>query len=194
MKSTTEVLLSFLQYVDHLKRLPRTGWLFAGVANPESVADHTSGTALLALVLGDMINASPTDHGLDRPLVMELLLRMALLHDLPESIITDLPKRATLALSKESKRSAEIAALQDIVDGLPAHEQYCKLVADYSDELSPEARLLKDVDKLEMIHQALQYERQGHRNLNEFWQTHQWHYAISQKLFVAMTKERLFAD
>ena len=50
-------LLNLLAHTNHLKHLPRTGWLFAGVAAPESIAEHTCVTALLVLFLGEQLNA-----------------------------------------------------------------------------------------------------------------------------------------
>ena len=45
-------LLTMLLQANRLKTTPRTGWAMRGVPRPESVADHSHGTALVALVLG----------------------------------------------------------------------------------------------------------------------------------------------
>ncbi|MED5309117.1 MAG: HD domain-containing protein, partial [Candidatus Thermoplasmatota archaeon] len=55
-----------------LKQLPRTGWVRSEVDNPESVAAHSWGMAVLALRLAP--------ENLD----MIKVLSMCLVHDLPE--------------------------------------------------------------------------------------------------------------
>ncbi|RME62468.1 MAG: HD domain-containing protein, partial [Caldilineae bacterium] len=81
-------LLGLFGQINHLKQLPRTGWLLAGVAQPESVADHTCATALYALFLALAINQAPSEHGLERPLDVERVVILALIHDLGESVLT----------------------------------------------------------------------------------------------------------
>ena len=53
-----------------LKQLPRTGWVRSNVENPESVAAHSWGMAILALRL------APNDIDLTK------VLSMCLVHDL----------------------------------------------------------------------------------------------------------------
>jgi putative hydrolase of HD superfamily len=87
----TAALRSLLDSANDLKRLPRTGWLLAGIRQPESVADHAYATTLLAMLLADAINADYAIAGLEEPLDVARVLRIALLHDLAESQLTDLP-------------------------------------------------------------------------------------------------------
>ncbi len=42
----------------HLKRLPRTGWLHAGIKYPESVAEHSHRTAMLAWMIAGLAEPS----------------------------------------------------------------------------------------------------------------------------------------
>jgi len=67
--------LKVLRAANRLKLVPRTGWLLRGVQPAESVADHTYGVALTALLLADLI-AELVDR--------ERLLILALLHDLAD--------------------------------------------------------------------------------------------------------------
>jgi putative hydrolase of HD superfamily len=87
-------VLSLLAHASILKRLPRTGWLLNGVTPCESVADHTTGVALLTLALAGAINADWQRAGLARPIDAGRAVMLATLHDLAESVITDLPKRS----------------------------------------------------------------------------------------------------
>ena len=179
----THPLHALLDQVNHLKQLPRTGWLLANVSQPESVADHTTATAILALFLAETVNRDLAANGLTAPLDVSKVVRLALLHDLAESELTDLPKRAALLLGEAAKHRAEAQAMGQILAGLPDAEGYLALWSEYDGGSTPEARLVKDADKLEMVHQALAYARRGHANLDEFVQDHLWRYAASRSLF-----------
>ncbi|MFZ1767676.1 MAG: HD family hydrolase [Caldilinea sp.] len=176
-------VLSLLAQASILKRLSRTGWLLNGVAPCESVADHTTGVALLTLALAGAINADWQRAGLERPINTGRAVMLAILHDLAESVITDLPKRSAQLLGSAAKHSAETAALTTILADLPSADDYATLWAEYDATSSPEARLVHDADALEMVHQAWQYARAGHRTLDEFWHGHRWHFRLCEHLF-----------
>ncbi|MDQ3248112.1 MAG: HD domain-containing protein [Chloroflexota bacterium] len=176
-------LLSLLNQANHLKQLPRTGWLFAGVSPVESVADHSFAVALLALFLAETVNATWATQGLAAPLVIEHVIQIALVHDLAESMLTDLPKRSADLLGRSAKHAAEAHAIAHLLTLLPNANFYQQCWTDYARGATPEARLVRDADKLEMVHQALCYARRGQTNLDEFWQGHTWHYAASAALF-----------
>ncbi len=186
---TAALTTAFLQTAAVLKVLPRTGWLLAGVTQPESVADHTWGTALLALVLAAEVNRDPAAHGLDAPLDSGRVVQIAVVHDLAECQVTDLPRRATQLLGKEVKARAETAALIEL-SRLAPNVELIALWREYDERSTPEGRLVGDADKLEMVCQALTYERSGNRNLGEFWQTHQWHYRVSEEMYAELVAAR----
>jgi putative hydrolase of HD superfamily len=179
--------LSFFALVDRvndLKQLPRTGWLLAGVSSPESIADHSLATALVALLLTDAINTDWQSQGLTQSLAGDRVLRIALVHDLGESLLTDLPKRSTDLLSRSIKQAAEAQAMTHLFQAIPNGAAYRQLWYEY------EAKVVRDADKLEMVHQAWRYEQRGHRNLHEFWQGHTWHYPLSRALFEQLCQQR----
>lgn len=143
--------VTFVQQALALKDQARRGWLRAGVGRPESVADHTWGVALLALAVAD---ARPD---LDRARLLEL----ALLHDLPEAITGDLVPGEYA--SKGEKTMRERDALEGMIAPLPVALR-ARLMARFEElatDASPEARLIHELDKLEMAFQAERYERQG---------------------------------
>jgi putative hydrolase of HD superfamily len=177
--------------INHLKQLPRTGWLLAGVTLPESVAEHSFATTLLAWQLAEAINVDWMTQGLQQPLDVNRVLRMALVHDLAESLLTDLPKRSTELIGRAIKYTAEAQATTQLFADAPGGDQAIKLWEEYAAGETPEAHLVHDADKLEMVHQALCYEARGHRNLAEFWQGHSWHYPISRALFAAWEQRRM---
>ncbi len=69
-----------------LERLPRSGWLLAGLQEAEPIAAHGLGTCLVALALGPKVEP---ELDLDRT------VSLAALHDAPEALLTDLPKVAS---------------------------------------------------------------------------------------------------
>lgn len=173
-----------------LKRLPRAGWLVAGVVQVESVAEHSFATAVLAMALGQAINRDPEGQGLTQPLDLGRVAQIALVHDLAESAITDLPHSATRYLGKDVKARAEAQAMRELA-GDDEPEGMLVLWQAYAEQEEPEARLVRDADKLEMIYQALVYELAGQRGLDEFWQDHGWHYPLSASLASALAAGRL---
>lgn len=151
-------IVDFFLTVGRLKRTPRSGWMVRGIPNPESVAEHVFRTAIIAMVLSDEL-------GLDT----ERVLRMALLHDLAESMILDLDKVSSSYLG-EAKRIAEDRAVEDLLSGLD--DRYLELWRELREGRSMEAKLVRLADALEMVIQALEYEEIGfsRRILDEFWQ------------------------
>jgi putative hydrolase of HD superfamily len=188
--SEIETLATLLDRANDLKRLPRMGWLLAGVAPAESVAEHSYGVAFLSLLLADAINDGWADEGLAEPLSVERTLRLALLHDLAESLLTDLPKRSSDLIGSAVKHAAEDEAMVALLSTLSDGESFLVLWQEYDAESTPEARLVKDADKLEMVHQALCYEQRGQANLEEFWQGHFWTYTASFTLFKTLLARR----
>jgi putative hydrolase of HD superfamily len=153
-------LLSLHTRMLSLKLLPRTGWLQRGVANAESIAEHTFGVAALALLVGDL------EPDIDRG----RLLAIALLHDLSEALLGDLPASARRLIGPDVKQQAERRALDELLAGLPASSDYVALWTEYAQAGSREARLVKALDRVEMLAQALAYERAGSRAMGEFWE------------------------
>jgi len=158
--TTSNTLLALYTQIATLKLLPRTGWLQRGVPNAESVAEHTFGVATLALLIGDTIK------GLDRG----KLLAIAMLHDMAEALLSDLPASAKRFIGAERKHDAERSALVEMLARMPNCAEYLALWDEYTRGCSREARLVKGIDRIEMLAQALAYERAGSRALGEFWE------------------------
>lgn len=166
------LLILFLE-ASTLKRLPRAGWLMRGVPHVESVADHSYATTLVALALAEALN-------------LERVLTIAALHDLAEVRLTDLPASAQRLIPEEVKRQAEATAMGDLLAVLPGAERLVAAWHEFEDASSPEGRLVRDADKIEMMVQCLRYEQTGVRSLAEFWAAmdrHAWHYALSADLY-----------
>lgn len=143
-----------------LKLLPRTGWLQRGMINVESIAEHTFSLATLALIVGDL--QPEMERG--------KLLSIALLHDIAEALVGDLPFSARRLFGADVKQQAEQRAMVEMLSGLPQASIYLNLWTEYAEGTSREARLVKQLDRVEMLSQALAYERAGSRVMGEFWE------------------------
>lgn len=170
--------------------LPRTGWLLAGIAQPESVAEHSWATALLALGLAMEINNRFERDESAVSLDVGRVVQIALVHDLAEATLTDLPRRATEVLGETVKHAAEERALAALLGKAEAADTVLALWQEYASSASPEAKVVRDADKLEMVYQAYRYEGAGHRTLDEFWEGHRWHFAVSAHVFTVLSRAR----
>ncbi|KAM3577088.1 hypothetical protein VYU27_001006 [Nannochloropsis oceanica] len=154
--------LEFLRVVGKLKTLKRTGWVNNGVELPESVADHMYRMAMCSFLI--------TDPALDRARLMKL----AIVHDLAEALVGDIVPH-DVRYTKEQKRVLEEEAIKSIARDL-GHDsigaEVVSLWLEYEDQSTPEARVVKDFDKFEMIVQADEYERaQPNQDLTDFFQS-----------------------
>jgi putative hydrolase of HD superfamily len=158
-------MLNTLLELQRLKRLDRTGWTLRGLPNgTESVASHSFGVGVTAMLLADEI----VSRGLQ--VEMERLLRMALLHDWAETRVGDMPRTATQYFGADARKLAEGKAFADIVAGVgPAAEEYQKLYDDYEQRQTIEARIVKAADVIDLLVQAYALERAGAKGLDEFW-------------------------
>jgi putative hydrolase of HD superfamily len=136
-----------------------------------------------------VVNRDPAANGLVKALDAGRVAQIAVVHDLAESVVTDLPRRATLLLGKEVKHQAEAQAMAQLTREFPEAD-FVGLWREYSELSSPEGRMVHDADKLEMVHQALCYERAGNRNLGEFWQEYHWFYPVSEEMYASLVEAR----
>jgi putative hydrolase of HD superfamily len=122
----------------------------------------------------------------NEPLDLEKVLVMALLHDLAEVRLTDLPASATRLIPESVKSQAERAAVESLLSPLPGARKLAALWQQFEDGSSLEGCLVRDADKLEMMIQCLRYELAGSRGLDEFWAAmdqRQWYYSLSAELY-----------
>jgi putative hydrolase of HD superfamily len=170
--------LQLLLDAHRLKRVPRTGWVMRGVAEAESVADHSFGVAFLSLILAELV---------DQPLDNAKLLTIALLHDLPESVVSDLPTPATGHFPPGAKQEAEMKVLGELLRQLPCAKQWRAWWQEFEDGTSAEGQLVRDADRLDMLIQAYVYEQTtGNRWLEEFWSSSEvssFEFAAAQRLY-----------
>jgi putative hydrolase of HD superfamily len=157
-------MLPTLTELQRLKRLDRTGWVLRGLPNgTESVAAHSFGVSVTAMLLADKLTAQGIAVNVEK------VLRIGLLHDWAEVRVGDMPRTATLYFGSDVRKQAETAAFSDIVKDVD-EGLYADLYNDYERRESLEARLVKAADILDLLIEVLALERAGARGLDEFWQ------------------------
>ncbi|MDX1687795.1 MAG: HD domain-containing protein [Candidatus Promineifilaceae bacterium] len=178
-----EAILDILLHGNQLKRTARTGWVQRGVPNGENVAAHTFGVAYATLLLAQLV---------EEPIDLGKALALALLHDLPEGLTTDIPAPAWRYLPAGSKAEAERRALDDMVGDAPFAPRFSAWWEELALDESAEARLVHDADKVDMFLQAVVYEEQtGNAHLQEFWDVaHEFHYPAAQAIYDALRERR----
>ena len=178
-------ILRLLLQANRLKVTPRSGWVARGLNDVESVADHTFDVAFIALVLSEFI---------DEPVDREKVLTIALIHDLPESAIGDIPSPAMRYFPPGAKRHAEQTAMAEILEGFEFGPRLQRWWKEFEDRSSVEGRLVRDADRIGLFLQALVYERtSANQYLDEFWEFHAdkvFEFSISQKLYDRLKEGR----
>ena len=154
------MILDFFHTSANLKKIPRQGWIDKlSIDKPESVADHTFSMAIIGMIFSDLGNYNT-----------EKILKIILLHDLAESITGDIPRGQ---ISREEKTVLENNTMKKILNDLPQllQKQYGVLWEEYQSNNSKEAKIVHQLDRLEMALQAKIYSNNGYskEKLNSFF-------------------------
>lgn len=173
--------LSYLiNILGKLKELQRTGWVNKGIEHAETVAAHSYGVALLALLFAPKY--------LDK----EKCLKLALVHDLQEALVGDITPFD--GVSEEEKAQREKAAVKEISQKLHFAELE-DLFTEYENNQTKEARFVKDMDRFDGVLQAKYYDNSNkakEKIFNEFYNYANTHTnkdeQITKQLFAALYK------
>jgi putative hydrolase of HD superfamily len=128
-------IVNFLFEIGMLKRTPRSGWQFLD-GGRESVAEHSFRTALIAMVLARMDGAVDADRA----------IRMALVHDLAEARTGDMNY-----MNQKYVQADEAAATADMARGLPFGPELEELFAEFREQRTAEAAIVRDADQLDFL-------------------------------------------
>ncbi|WP_327383318.1 HD domain-containing protein [Streptomyces sp. NBC_01207] len=151
MADDLSAVAGFLYEAGTLKHTRRTGWWMAGINDPESVAEHSWRTSLMASIIAKLEGADPARAAF-----------LAVWHDTQESRTGDVNH-----LGKKYATNADpIAVTADQTAGMPQvlASAIQEIVAEYEAKDSPEAVCARDADKLECMLQGIEYKAQGHAN------------------------------
>jgi len=143
-------IAKFLYEMGQLKRVKRSGWWIAGVKDPETVAEHSFRTAVIAYLLARL-------EGVDTGKAVV----MALFHDMPETRTNDAHRIVRRYADWEG---VDKKAINEQCTRLPDEmgKQMVTLFEEFEKEVSPEAKVVRDADLLECIVQAREYQTLGY--------------------------------
>ncbi|MBU0527130.1 HD domain-containing protein [Candidatus Micrarchaeota archaeon] len=143
-------ITDYIFEVGMLKRVARSGWWAEKIKHPESVADHSHRTAVIAFILAKLEGMSENQA--------RKLCTAAVFHDMHETRLLD--------LNKITARYIDIRKIEDKVEadqvaGIP--KEVSKSIISALDSLTDEEKtILKDADSLECAFQAKEYLDIGH--------------------------------
>lgn len=151
MADDLSAVAHFLYEAGTLKHTRRTGWWMAGVRDPESVAEHSWRTSLIASIIASLEGADPARAAF-----------LAVWHDSQETRTGDVNYLG----KKYSSEADPRAVTADQVAGMPERlaATVRSLIAEYEAKDSPEATCARDADKLECLLQGLEYKAQGYES------------------------------
>ena len=147
--------LPFLHYVQRLKIEKREGWRRFGISKGESIADHMYRMSIITMLAPPALSSQ-----LDIP----RCTKMALVHDIAEGLVGDLTP--VDGVPKVEKNRREAATMDWIASRLLGNVQggmLGKAIRDvwqeYEDGETLESKFVHDVDKVELLLQMVEYER-----------------------------------
>ncbi|KAF1987490.1 hypothetical protein K402DRAFT_375566 [Aulographum hederae CBS 113979] len=160
--------LPFFHLLSRLKTTKREGWRRFSIVHGESIADHMYRMAILTMLCPASLSSR-----LDIP----RCTRMALVHDMAEALVGDITPVDGVSKPEKSRRETETmdficAGLLGGVTGggKEAGEEMRKVWQEYEDGETLESKFVHDVDKMELLLQMVEYEREkeGKTDLGEF--------------------------
>ncbi|XP_066933637.1 5'-deoxynucleotidase HDDC2-like [Clytia hemisphaerica] len=143
--------VEFFMFVGQLKTEQRTGWTHHDIKNVESVSDHMYRMSMMAMLL-------------DAPDIDKTrCMKLALVHDLAECIVGDITPYCGVAPEEKDRRERE--AMHKITKNIPKQiaDEVLDLWEEYNKRETAEAKIVKDLDRFEMILQAFEYEKAEQR-------------------------------
>jgi putative hydrolase of HD superfamily len=162
-------LLSLFWETRKLKDLPRSGWFYKGIKNPESLADHSWQVAFIALVLAQYLITKK-----HLKVNLQKIVTLAIIHDLPELRTMDIPTPiASKYFGGRLKHEVEMKAFLDVFEDKGVDEVSVELFAlwrEFDERQTLEAKVVNCADKLDMMLQVLRYEELGCHNMDDFWE------------------------
>ena len=201
-------IIDLARHGETLKRLGRSGWGIAGVdcVRQESVGEHSYGTILISLLISKALVHKGEQVDIAK------VITLAAVHDLPESLTSDITRTALDLggkLLKEAKKKAEKDAIQHISEKSEFFGEW--LINQWKEleiESSTEARIVRGADIIDMLVHAISLETSGvspeilnqffvssHALLNElklglveeiFWDLYEEHIDIANRLGVKL--------
>ncbi|KAF9893784.1 hypothetical protein FE257_009954 [Aspergillus nanangensis] len=157
--------IPFFHLLERLKTTKREGWRRFGITSGESISDHMYRMSIMTML------APPT---LAARLNLPHCMKMALIHDMAESLVGDITPVDKVSKTEKARREAEVmdyiskSLLGGVPGGMLSGEEILKVFNEYEANETLEAQFVHDVDKMELLLQMVEYERAHNMNLSEF--------------------------
>lgn len=144
----------YAERLNTIKTNKRMGWVRRGLTDVESIADHTLGAYLLGLFY---LRDSCVERGYDKQHILNLILA----HDLAESFTGDIPARERTDGSVADERMwftrmALLSNYRDMPDLSVVRDRW----EEFELGMTANAKIAKDLDKLELFTQLHVYNKQ----------------------------------
>lgn len=101
--------------------------------------------------------------------------KMALIHDMAESLVGDItPVDTSVTKAEKARREAatmdyiQQTLLRNVPGGAMSGEEIRRIFQEYEDSETLESKFVHDVDKIELLLQMVEYEREHGKDLSEF--------------------------
>lgn len=156
----------------NLKNEKRAHSKIWGIEEFETVADHSWGTAFLCLY-----------YGSERDIDTEKTVKMAIVHDMAEAEIGDIPYRVdeeNMDVKPEEKERREEAVWEKIEDKTE-REDLIELWKEYEAKKTKEAKFVKDMDRIDLVLRTLENEKE-----ERYSQENDSPYAHLDEIFIAV--------
>lgn len=134
-----KTIINFYVLTNKLKNIVRTGWKnwHVNAERVESVAEHIYGTQMLALAIH-----SEYQYDID----IKKVIYMLAIHELEETIIGDLTHKD---ITREEKEKIGHQAVENILKDLLTGEEIKKIIYEFDERKTKEAKFAYLCDKLE---------------------------------------------
>ncbi|KAL4985421.1 hypothetical protein BDW68DRAFT_145538 [Aspergillus falconensis] len=155
----------FFHLLERLKTTKREGWRRFDINDGESISDHMYRMSMMTMLAPPSLAAR-----LDLPRCM----KMALVHDMAESLVGDITPNDPIKKDEKARREAAVmeyivkSLLRNVPNGDSAGGGILAVFNEYEANETLEAQFVHDVDKMELLLQMIEYERSHEIDLNEF--------------------------
>ncbi|KAF2636843.1 HD domain-containing protein [Massarina eburnea CBS 473.64] len=155
-----------MHLLERLKTTKRAGWCRFGIQNGESISDH-----MYRMSIFTMMAPKDVTDGLN---VLHCC-RMALIHDMAEALVGDITPVDNVSKAEKSRREADTmdyicTNLLGKFNGGLNGQDIRAIWQEYEDSVTKESVFVHDIDKVELISQMVEYERElkCEKDLGEF--------------------------
>jgi putative hydrolase of HD superfamily len=155
----------FFHLLERLKTTKREGWRRFGINGGESISDHMYRMSVMTML------APPS---LASQLNLPHCMKMALIHDMAESLVGDITPRDQVSKAEKARREAQVmdyiskTLLGGVPGGMLTGQEILNVFREYEENDTLEARFVHDIDKMELLLQMVEYERAQDIDLSEF--------------------------